>query len=196
MIPHAKETEQSDEALMLAYSKGSRESFDELFGRYKQAVYAYFRRRVREREQAEELTQETFLAIVRAAGRYEPRALFRTYVYAIAFKILRAHRRKAAFRGLITGAGSAIREPGAKDSTEANYLVRHAVSKLDATEREILLLREFEQLSYVEISDVLGIPLNTVRSRLFRARVALKERLEGAAEEKIEGLEPSHEPNR
>jgi RNA polymerase sigma-70 factor, ECF subfamily len=56
--------------------------------------------------------------------------------------------------------------------------VRQALKELAPTEREILLLREFEQLSYAEISDLLRLPVNTVRSRLFRARMALKERLE------------------
>jgi RNA polymerase sigma-70 factor (ECF subfamily) len=56
--------------------------------------------------------------------------------------------------------------------------VRRAVEKLDPIDREILLLREFEQLSYAEIADLLELPLNTVRSRLFRARTALRDLLE------------------
>ncbi len=86
----------SDERLMLAFSKGSSDAFTELFSRYKQPIYGFFRRRVAEPAHAEELTQETFFALLRAAARYEPRALFRTYLYAIGLKILRAHRRKAA----------------------------------------------------------------------------------------------------
>ncbi len=60
--------------------------------------------------------------------------------------------------------------------------VRRAVEKLEAMDREILLLREFEQLSYAEIADLLRLPLNTVRSRLFRARTALRNLLEPPAE--------------
>jgi RNA polymerase sigma-70 factor (ECF subfamily) len=59
--------------------------------------------------------------------------------------------------------------------------VREAVAKLDASEREILMLREYEQLSYAEISNLLRLPLNTVRSRLFRARMALKQQLDPKA---------------
>src|SRR5260221_1075125 len=91
----------SDEQLMLAFSKGSSHAFDELFSRYKQPIYGFFRRRIAESTQAEELTQETFVALLRAAPRYEPRALFRTYLYAIGFRILRAHRRKAFFRATL-----------------------------------------------------------------------------------------------
>jgi RNA polymerase sigma-70 factor (ECF subfamily) len=55
--------------------------------------------------------------------------------------------------------------------------VRQAVAKLERLDREILMLREFERLSYAEIADLLRLPLNTVRSRLFRARMALRDLL-------------------
>jgi len=168
----------SDEQLMLAFSKGSADSFSELFERYKQPILGFFRRRVFESAHAEELTQETFLAVFRAAARYQPRALFRTYLYAIGYKILRAHRRKAAFRATFFGQRASVPDPGKQDATESALWVRRAVEKLDSIDREILLLREFEQLSYAEIADLLELPLNTVRSRLFRARTALRDLLE------------------
>jgi RNA polymerase sigma-70 factor, ECF subfamily len=171
----------SDEQLMLAFSKGSSHAFDELFSRYKQPMYGFFRRRVAESTQAEELTQETFVALLRAAARYEPRALFRTYLYAIGFRILRAHRRKAAFRATFFGQRNSAPDPSKRDATESGLWVRRAVQKLEAMDREILLLREFEQLSYAEIADLLRLPLNTVRSRLFRARTALRNLLEPPA---------------
>jgi RNA polymerase sigma-70 factor (ECF subfamily) len=164
----------SDELLMLALSKGSSDAFTELFSRYKQPIFGFFRRRVAEPAHAEELTQETFLALLRAAARYEPRALFRTYLYAIGLKILRAHRRKSAFRATFFGQQSSVPDPSKQDATESGLWVRRAVEKLDPMDREILLLREFEQLSYVEIADLLQLRLNTVRSRLFRARTALR----------------------
>jgi Sigma-70 region 2 len=91
-------TPATDEHLMLAFSLGSSDAFNELFLRYKQPIYGFFRRRTADPSHAEELTQETFFALLRSASRYEPRALFRTYLYAIAFKILRTHRHKSAFR--------------------------------------------------------------------------------------------------
>jgi RNA polymerase sigma-70 factor (ECF subfamily) len=168
----------SDEHLMLAFSKGSADAFDDLFHRYKQPIYGFFRRRVSDPSHAEELSQETFFALLRAARRYQPRALFRTYLYAIAFKILRAHRRKSAFRAAFFLQKDKLPDPAAHDATESSLWVRRAVEKLDAIDREILLLREFEQLSYAEISDLLDLPLNTVRSRLFRARTALRDLLD------------------
>ena len=167
-----------DERLMFAFTQGSSEAFTELFHRYKQPVYGFFCRRVSDPANAEELTQETFVALLRAATRYEPRALFRTYLYAIGFKILRAHRRKAAFRAAFLGQRNSTLDPAKKDATEASLWVRRAVEKLDPLDREIVMLREFEQLSYAEIADLLQLPLNTVRSRLFRARTALRELLD------------------
>src|SRR5947209_2048754 len=167
----------SDELLMLAFCRGSKEAFGELFSRYKQPLFGFFRRRLADPAQAEELTQETFLAVLRASSRYEPSALFRTYLYAIGLKILRAHRRKAAFRATFLGAPAESREPILQSATHEEVLLRQAVGKLERVEREILLLREFEQLSYAEIAQVLRMPVNTVRSRLFRARMALRDLL-------------------
>ena len=174
----------SDERLMLAFTHGSSEAFTELFHRYKQPVYGFFCRRVSDPANAEELTQETFFALLRAAGRYEPRALFRTYLYAIGFKILRAHRRKAAFRAAFLGHRNSVPDPPRHDATESGLWVRRAVEKLEPLDREIVMLREFEQLSYAEIADLLQLPLNTVRSRLFRARTALRDLLEPCASAK------------
>jgi len=180
--PASSNTGVSDEQLMLAFSQGSSETFTELFSRYKQPIYGFFRRRVSEPAHAEELTQETFLALLRAATRYQPRALFRTYLYAIGFKILRAYRRKAAFRSTFFGHRNSAPDPSRQDATESALWVRRAVEKLDPVDREVLMLREFEQLSYAEIADLLQLPLNTVRSRLFRARTALRNLLEPRGE--------------
>jgi RNA polymerase sigma-70 factor (ECF subfamily) len=173
----------SDEKLMLAFSQGFTEAFSELFSRYKQPLFGFFRRRLTDPAQAEELTQETFLVLLRSASRYQPRALFRTYLYAIGFKILRAQRRKTIFRATFIGLSRASQDPATHDSPDSNLAIREALAKLESTEREILLLREFEQLSYSEIADLLRVPINTVRSRLFRAREALRDILAGPAPE-------------
>jgi RNA polymerase sigma factor (sigma-70 family) len=163
----------TDEQLMLAHAQGQAAAFSALFERYRQPVFGFFRRRLADPARAEELAQETFLAVLRAASRYQTSALFRTWLYAIAFKILRAHRRKAAFRATFLGSPHEAREPAAAGSFDIEVMMRQAVSRLDALDREVLLLREFEQLSYAEIAELLSLPLNTVRSRLFRARIAL-----------------------
>lgn len=174
----------TDEHLMLDFQQGSREALAELFARYRDAIYGFFRRRLSQNERAEELAQETFLAVLKGVQRYEPRATFRSYLYGIAFNLLAAERRKSP-------AGESYRERPLKgtpelatadpvdpvDCVETGLWVREALEKLDATAREVLLLREYEQLSYAEIAGLLRLPVNTVRSRLFRARMALKELL-------------------
>jgi RNA polymerase sigma-70 factor (ECF subfamily) len=163
----------SDEALMLEFQGGSAEAFEELFARYREPLFGFFRRRLTNRERAEDLAQETFLAVIRATSRYEPRALVRTYLYGIALHLLAAEGRKQSRNSPIeSGAELAI------DAAPDEVLwVRQALEKLDPSEREIIMLREYEQLSYAEIADLLRLPLNTVRSRLFRSRMALKDYL-------------------
>ncbi len=164
----------SDEVLMLAFQRGSREAFDELYVRYRGPLHGFFRRRLNSEGRAEDLAQETFLVVIRSTDRYEPRALVRTYLYGIALKLLMSERRKRAHDGPDI---DTVTEPTAHGSAERDLWVREGLQKLDDTEREILMLREYEQLSYGEIAEVLQMPLNTVRSKLFRARMALKEHL-------------------
>ena len=161
-----------DEELMLAFQKGSTESFAELFLRYRDPLFGFFRRRLSNSTRAEELTQECFLAVLVGAERWEPRATFRTYLYAIALKLTAAEYRRSQREPLRSG------EVGQPNATEADLGVRRAIAALDAEHREVVLLREFEGLSYEEIAAALRIPINTVRLRLFRARMSLKELLD------------------
>ncbi len=165
----------SDEALMLEFQGGSHPAFEELFARYRGPLYGFFRRRLNGDQRAEDLTQETFVAIIRASAQYEQRALFRTYLYSIAMNLLAAERRKQ-FRD--SPPGESAPEPATGDAPDAVLWIRQALEKLDDAEREILMLREYEQLSYGEIAELLKLPVNTVRSRLFRSRMALKGYLE------------------
>lgn len=176
--PQGQET---DEQLMAAFARGSTDAFSTLFTRYRQPLFGFFWRRIADRPQAEELTQETFLALFKAQGRYEATALFRTYLYAIAIRILRAHRRKATFRAMFLGPLAPDQEAETQTGMHEEITLREALGKLDRVAREVLMLREYEELSYVEIAAVLRIPVNTVRSRLFRARMALREMLTAPA---------------
>jgi RNA polymerase sigma-70 factor (ECF subfamily) len=168
----------SDEALMLEFQGGSRAAFEELFARYRKPLNGFFGRRLNNPERAEDLVQETFLAVIRAASRYEPRALVRTYLYGIALKLLAAEQRKFFATSI---SGQPAPEPKTDGTPESVLWVRQAVEKLSSQDREILMLREYEQLSYSDIAELLRIPINTVRSKLFRSRLALKGYLESDA---------------
>ena len=95
-------------------------------------------------------------------------------------KLLAAERRSQARNAPPAGP---VTEPRTDDATEETLWLRQALARLDPQEREILMLREYEQLSYSEIAALLRLPVNTVRSRLFRSRMALKDQLLPAPEE-------------
>ena len=116
----------SDEALMLEFQHGSREAFEELFARYRGPLYGFFRRRLQRQERAEDLAQETFLAVIRAAFRYEPRSLVRTYFYGIALKLLAGERRKQAKN---PPAPELSMEPAGDDASDTVLWVRHPQQK-------------------------------------------------------------------
>jgi RNA polymerase sigma-70 factor, ECF subfamily len=168
----------SDDQLILEFQQGSREAFVELFERYREPIYGFFRRRLDYPARAEELAQECFLALLQNVQRYEPRASFRSYLYGIAIHLVAVERRKAG-REVAENEklDSRAVEGNAAENNDAGIWVRSALGHLEQSEREILMLREYEQLSYGEIAAVLRIPVNTVRSRLFRARAALKNQL-------------------
>jgi RNA polymerase sigma-70 factor (ECF subfamily) len=167
----------TDEDLMVAFRGGDRAAFEEIFCRYRDPIWRFFRRRVAEPERAEELAQETFLGLLQAARRYEPRATFRSYVFSIAFNVLLASRRKS--RRDAADDVTAIDPPARASDPTAVIWVRQALAELDPQDREMLMLREYDALSYEEIATLLQVPIGTVRSRLFRARMALRERLVG-----------------
>jgi len=90
-----------------------------------------------------------------------------------------SHARVAAERRKrVRNAAQSDSEPAIEGATDVVLWVQQALGKLDPSEREIVMLREYEQLSYLDIAELLRIPVNTVRSRLFRARLALKGWLE------------------
>jgi RNA polymerase sigma-70 factor (ECF subfamily) len=173
----------SDEALMMEIRGGSRAAFETLFERYREPIWRFFRRRTVDPGRAEELAQDTFVAVLGGAARYEPRGLFRSFLFGIAYNVLLADRRKAAHRE--TDALAFEPSAGPFADPDPGIWVRDALARLEDDDREVLMLREYEQLSYQEIADVRGTPLNTVRSQLFRARLALKDALETRTPEPV-----------
>jgi RNA polymerase sigma-70 factor, ECF subfamily len=166
----------SDEDLIAEVKDGSRAAFETLFERYRDPVWRFFRRRTPEAARAEELAQDTFVAVLGGAKRYESRGTFRSYLFGIAYNVLLADRRKVAFRATTPIETEPV-DPHVEDPDAAIW-VRHALARLDEDDREILMLREYEQLSYQEIAGIRQAPLNTIRSQLFRARAALKAALD------------------
>ncbi len=159
---------------MLEFKRGDGPAFDELFARYKNAIYGYIRRRVDDPGRAEEIAQDVFLALVRHRNGYEVTASFRTYLYRIAMNRIASEYRKQKERDPLPEETPAASDPAVVQQ------VRDALAQLEPHEREIVLLREYQGLSYDEIAQVLDVPVGTVRSRLFRAKMALRDLLSPA----------------
>jgi RNA polymerase sigma-70 factor (ECF subfamily) len=136
-------------------------------------------------QEAREVAQEALLKAWRARDSYDPSRPFYPWLYTIvrnSCRDVRARRYHRPFVGVDTErvASSAPSPLSVVDSHEAQERVRAALEKLHPDHREIIAMRHFQDLSYTEIGELLGVPQGTVMSRLFRARKALVRILEEA----------------
>ena len=146
-----------------------------LFEGYAGPVFRYLLRMTGDRPIAEELTQDVFLRIVRALARYEHRGRERSWVFGIARNVLLNHRRGVGRRP----AHKALDEKESEVAGTATLRVAvgQALERLPEQDREVFLLRELGGLDYAEIAELLHITRDAVRSRIYRARLSLKESL-------------------
>ena len=189
--------EWADETLMLAHGEGNEAAFAELLRRHQKGILNYIFRMVQNRHVAEELTQEVFMALVKNAGRYEPRAKFTTYLYTIASNIVakewsRQKRRPRLFNlaqfwnrdrdeeadPLEHFSDERANVTRAFERGEVSEAVNTALQQLPEHQREAFVLRRFQDLSYQEIAEIAGVPVGTAKSRVVRAERALRPHLE------------------
>jgi RNA polymerase sigma-70 factor (ECF subfamily) len=190
-----RNSDDSDESLMLRYRDGDVRAFEVLVGRHRMPVYNFILRFVRDPAQAEDVTQETFLRLIKGADAYERQAKFTTWLYTIARNLCvdasrRGKHRKAASldaplgddEGSVSlldlvpdGAAGVDRQA---QSRELAVRIRDAIEALPDEQREIFLLREVADLQFNEIANVVGCPENTVKSRMRYALEKLREALE------------------
>jgi RNA polymerase sigma-70 factor (ECF subfamily) len=168
--------------LLRRSGEGDEEAFVALYRHFQGGIYRFAWRMTGSREAAEDVTQETFLAIVRGPDRYEERrGTFGAYLYGIARNLLlkRAGRERAFVA--LGDEENALRsddDPTADlDRRQAVASVRQAVLALPQHYREVVVLAELQGLPYEDVAGALGCPIGTVRSRLHRARALLAERL-------------------
>ena len=161
---------------MQAFKRGEGPAFRELFDRYKNPIYGFVKRRVDDPGRAEEITQDVFMALVQSRNGYEVRSSFRTYLYRIAMNRVASEHRKNKEES---------DPPDVAASSELSVVqqVRDALEKIEPEQKQVVMLREYEGLSYQEIAEVLKVPVGTVRSKLFRAKLALRELLAPALAE-------------
>lgn len=182
--------EDPDRDLVVRWQAGDEAAFEELIRRHESRVYRLLYRMMGSREDAEDLTQETFLSLHRHGHRFRAEARFSTFVYRVAANAA-LNRRRSLGRGraridklkVRQEAGddlpSAPRNP--EDATAGGELtghVREALDRLSPSLRMPVILYDIEGLAYGEIARVLGIAEGTVKSRIHRARQALREELQ------------------
>lgn len=168
---------------------GRESGFEELVRRYQRPIAAYVYRMVGDYDVALDLTQEVFIKVYNSLSRYRSEFKFSTWIYKIAHNAaidhLRRHTtREQAFSSSDAGerAESAIesRRMSPEQESERNERcseIEGIVQLLPHAYRELILLRHSYDLSYDEIAEVTGLPLGTVKNRLFRAREAMREQL-------------------
>ena len=151
----------------------------ELFERHHRSVFGFLRRMEGSAQDAEDLTQEVFLRVLRALDQYQERALERAWVFRIARNVWLDHRR-ALGRAPQAGPVADIHLARPPAGALAGLALDQALARLPEGEREAFLLREVGGLGYVEIAEATGATPDAVRSRIHRARLALRAMLGGA----------------
>jgi RNA polymerase sigma-70 factor (ECF subfamily) len=176
-----KPAEPSDRECAERAREGDHRAFAELVHRHQDAAYRFVLRMVGTRDEALEIVQDAFVRAWQALPQWQPEAQFRTWLFRIAsnaaLDALR-RRRVVAFEPLDETLDAAAGEPDPEKRLELKQRVaalEASLARLSAEHREILLLREVENMSYEEIGAVLGLSEGTVKSRLARARAALIE---------------------
>ncbi len=168
--------------------RGDTAAFDDLVIRYQDRVFNMSYRMLGNREDAMDVSQEVFVTVFRSIGRFQERARFGTWLYRITVNRCRDELRR---RGSVKHTRPASLSAGDTDpaagvgagpveqasARELQALLKRAIAELPEDVREVMLLRDTEDLAYEEIAAIVEVPVGTVRSRLNRARTLLKQRL-------------------
>lgn len=180
-----------DEDLVAAVLAGDRERFGDLVERYQGRLVNYLYRLLRNLDEAHELAQEVFLKVYQALDRYDPRYRFSTWLFRVAqnaaidqirrrrLKLVPIHRQEEGDEeGRDWDLPSPERGPYRHlRNRERGEAIQEAIDALPWEYRELIVLRHYGELSYEEIAGVKGMPLGTVKNKLFRGRQLLKEKL-------------------
>jgi len=178
-----------DGELVTAALAGQETSFEELVRRYQRPIAAYVYRMTGDYDIALDLTQEVFIKIHNSLARYRSEYKFSTWIYKIAHNAAIDHLRRCAAReqALTTNVDGERREVSIEskrltpeqesERVERRNEIETVVQALPGAYRELIVLRHSHDLSYDEIAEVTGLPLGTVKNRLFRAREAMRDQL-------------------
>jgi RNA polymerase sigma-70 factor (ECF subfamily) len=182
-----------EQALVARARNGDVAAFERLIAAYQKKVFNLAYRLSGDREDAADLAQEALVRVFRALGTFRERAQFSTWLYRIVVNVCLDHRRSRGRRQTVSldapvdgDEGQIPRQtegddldPAAEvERRELHSQVHEAIGRLNPEHRAVLVMRDIQDFSYEEIAAILGVALGTVKSRLNRARFALKEQLQ------------------
>lgn len=186
--------QQEDAALVALAREGDTGAFEELFNRYRHKVFSLSYRMTGNGTDAEDLCQEIFLQVLRKLNSFEGRSSFSTWLYRVAINRSRDYLRRKKRIPEIVGHDDTTQESGPDQpsgrevttgqpedralTSETQLLVQEALLELPLSLRTPLVLHELEGFQYREVARMLHLPVGTVKSRIFRARIKLAEILE------------------
>lgn len=179
----------TDEDLVAAFQGGDATAFDTLVSRWDRKIHGAIYRVVGTDDDARDLCQEAFLKAYRGLGTFKREARFSSWLYQIALNVCRDRIRRRRGRTAVSldeveeSREGVLRAsaPSPLDLVEARdlrHLVEDAMASLSAEEREVVILKEYQELTFPEIAEVLEVPLSTVKTRLYRGLAQLRHRLE------------------
>jgi RNA polymerase sigma-70 factor (ECF subfamily) len=175
----------SDEELMERCSNGDMAAFELIVLRYKDAIFNFVFHFLTDYHRAQDISQETFLSVLRNSGRYRSSDRFKTWLYKIAANLCKNELRYKKRHKTLSLEDSILEIESLSfynyTSPDENYerdeitkLVKEAVSSLPEDQRMAIIMREYQDLSYEEISSVLNCSLGAVKSKIHRARQSIK----------------------
>ena len=181
-----RSTEPIDELTLRRAQRGDQRAWRDLIARFEQPVFALVWRLLvgRARHRVEDLTQETFVRVLRALPRFDPQgpASLSTWILTIATRLALNELRRpepAALDSAEEPAGD-VRADDASERSRLAAAIASGVDALPDAQRAVLVLREYHDLDYADIATVLEVDVGTVKSRLSRARTALRDHLAAA----------------
>ncbi len=180
----------TDEALVEAFQAGDLAAFDLLVVRWQRKIQGTIYRILGTEEDARDLCQEAFLKAFRALKGFKGEARFSSWLYQIAVNLCRDRMRRRRGRTFLSlealgdesgPSRAASPDPGPMELLQRGALrslVQDAIAMLPEDQREVIVLKEYEELTFLEIAQVLDVPLSTVKTRLYRGLVNLRSCLE------------------
>ena len=169
-----------DEELMLSVARGDLNAFNEIILRHQRTAWSIAHRFLGDATEAEDIAQQAFLKILEAASRYRPTAAFRSYLLRVVTRLCIDHAKKKrpTYTNTLPETQSHSSDPAQSLAMkERGTAIRKALDTLPPNQRLALILRHYEEMSYVDIAQSLNISVKAVEGLIRRARATLKTRL-------------------